>query len=55
MLTNWLVVGMAIFPRPTKPAPSRFATHWFALPRKGGGTGMGQDFSPTPQTGWGWI
>ena len=38
---------MAILPRPASPAPPRFALHGFSPPRKGGGAGMGQDFSPT--------
>ena len=46
MLPNWLVVGMAIFPRPAKFAPPLFAPHGFVSPHKGGGTRMGQGFSP---------
>ena len=38
---------------PTWPAPLHFALHRFSTPRKSGGVGMGQDFSPTPQEGTG--
>ena len=41
---------MAILPR---PAPPSFAPHGFSPPRKGGGVGMGQDFSPAPLGGAG--
>ena len=50
MLPNWLVVGMTIFPHPAKPSPPLFAPHGFVPPHKGGRVGMGQDFSPVPQT-----
>ena len=43
-------LGMAILPC---PAPSSFAPRGFSLPRKGGGTGKGQDFNPAPQGGTG--
>ena len=44
---------MAIFPRPTWPAPPRFALCGFSPPRKGGGAGMGQNFRPAPRGGAG--
>ena len=39
-------VGMAIF-----LCPSPFAPHKFSSPHKGGGAGMGQDFSSAPRGG----
>ena len=43
---------MAILSCPAQPAPPRFAPREFSSPHKGGGAGMGQDFSPAS---WGWA
>ena len=50
MLTGF-ELGMAIFPRPVWPAPPRFAPCGFSPSRKGGGAGMGRDFSLASQDG----
>lgn len=43
-----LKLGMAILPRLTWSTPSRFTPRKFFLPHKGGGAGMGGDFSLAP-------
>ena len=40
---------MTIFPHSAWLAPPHFTLCGFSLPHKGGGVGMGWDFSPVPQ------
>ena len=49
----YLLLSMAILPRPAWPAPPHFVPCEFSPPRKGGGARMGQDFNPVPRGGAG--